>query len=135
MWTYAITAPYTFTEFEVPTPAASDLLEGEVLLRIMVGGICGSDLPYFKGNVAPFSQPNEDGRLHSMHGAPLHELVGEVVSSRDPSLHVGQLVVGWATKMNAISQYLVVNGSDVRAYGTDIDPAVAILLQPLACVM
>ena len=135
MWTYAITAPYTFTEREVPAPAAADLLEGEVLLRMMVGGICGSDLPYFKGNVAPFSQPGDDGRLNSMHGAPLHELVGEVISSRDPSLDVGQVVVGWATKLNAISEYLVVNGSDVRAFGSDISPAVAILLQPLACVI
>jgi L-iditol 2-dehydrogenase len=135
MWTYAVTAPYTFTQREVPAPLASDLLDGEVLLRIMVGGICGSDLPYFKGNVAPFSQPNEDGRMHSMHGAPLHELVGEVLSSRDPSLEPGQVVVGWATRLNAISEYLVVSGSDVRPFGTDLSPSVAIMLQPLACVI
>jgi threonine dehydrogenase-like Zn-dependent dehydrogenase len=102
----------------------------------MVGGICGSDLPYFKGRVMPFGGASAAGApADPPAGAPLHEVVGEVVSSKDDDLRTGSLVVGWASSMNAMAEYIVVNGRDVVAFPTEFSPSVAIMLQPLACVI
>jgi L-iditol 2-dehydrogenase len=37
--------------------------------------------------------------------------------------------------MNAMQEYIVVEGGDVHAFSSRLDPAVAIMLQPLACVV
>jgi L-iditol 2-dehydrogenase len=135
MWSYELTEPYKFSQVEAAAPAESDLLEDEVLLRVLVGGICGSDLPYFKGMISPLGTPSPTGRVRSPTGAPLHEVVGEVIASRCRSLEPGAVVVGWATRMNAISEIIIVRGSDVHEFGPDLSPSVAIMLQPLACVI
>lgn len=135
MWAYALNEPYKFNEIEIPVPAESELAAGEVLLRVLVGGICGSDLPFFKGMAPPYGTRSASGRLVPPPGAPLHEVVGEVVSSRDPSLAPGALAVGWATKHNAISEYIIASGDDLHAFGPGLSPSAAIMLQPLACVI
>lgn len=135
MWAYTLDEPYKFNKVEIPAPTESELAAGEVLLRVRVGGICGSDLPFFKGMESPYGTRSASGRVASPPGAPLHEVVGEVVSSRDPSLAPGVLAAGWATKHNAISEYIIVSGGDLHAFGPDLSPSVAIMLQPLACVI
>ena len=42
-----LTAPATWTPVEVPAPDPAALPDGEVLVRVLAGGICGSDLPAF----------------------------------------------------------------------------------------
>jgi threonine dehydrogenase-like Zn-dependent dehydrogenase len=135
MWAHTLTEPYKFHEIGLPEPAESELAAGEVLLRVRVGGICGSDLPYFKGTVPPYGTRLASGRVVPPPGAPLHEVVGEVVSSRDPSLEPGVLVVGWARRHNAIAEYIIACGSDLHAFGPGLSPSIAIMLQPLACVI
>lgn len=135
MWAYTLTEPYMFHEIELPAPAESELAAGEVLLRVRVGGICGSDLPFFTGMLPPYGTRSASGRVVPPPGAPLHEVVGEVVASRDPSLEPGVLVVGWATRHNAIAEYIIARGSDLHAFGPELSPSAAIMLQPLACVI
>ena len=136
MWSYTVTEPQTITERAVQAPAPNDLAAGEVLLRVLVGGICGSDLPFFRGKVMPAGiAPSGDVSADPLPGTPLHEVVGEVVASRDETLTPGAQVVGWATSMNAMSEYIVVNGLDVRAFAPGLSPSLAIVLQPLACVI
>jgi L-iditol 2-dehydrogenase len=136
MWTYELACPGKFNQIELPTLASSDLAEGDVLLRVLVGGVCGSDLPHFWGKPGPFTlEPSPDGRIRTSPGSPMHEVVGEVVSSRDDTLKVGALVVGWATRLNGLSEYIVVKGGDVHAFDPELSPSVAIMLQPLACVL
>ena len=131
-----MTEPHTISEQDVPPPTASDLGSGQALLRVMVGGICGSDLPYFKGKVLPFAFTSDDGGPPiPPPGTPLHEVVGEVMASRDDSLAVGAVVVGWASALNAMSEYIVVNATDVFEYSRAFSPSVAVMLQPLACVV
>jgi threonine dehydrogenase-like Zn-dependent dehydrogenase len=125
MWAYALRRPYEFEKLRVAAPSEADLGENEALLRVLVGGICGSDLPFFRG-MPPYS---------TLPGVPLHEVVGEVVASRDPALHPGSTVVGWATQRNALSELIVVRGGDVHPFAPDLSPSVAIMLQPLACVI
>jgi threonine dehydrogenase-like Zn-dependent dehydrogenase len=136
MWAYALGEPYKFERVELDVPGADDVPGAHVLVRTIVGGICGSDLPYFKGFVPPYGTPAPDGRgLLAPPGAPLHEIVGEIVHSKDPELREGQLVVGWASGMNGIAEYVVIRGDNLHAYGDHLEPATAIMLQPLACVI
>jgi len=61
----------------VPKPRAP---EGFALIRLLVGGICNTDLELQRG-------------YYGFSGTPGHEFVGEVVEARDPGL-VGRRVVG-----------------------------------------
>lgn len=49
MWCYRLVAPYTFERVTVPEPAPDRLRDGQVLLKFLAAGICGSDIPGFKG--------------------------------------------------------------------------------------
>lgn len=132
MWAYALVGPRTFVRQEVPAPAAENLQEGQVLLRPVVGGICGSDLPGFSGH----QTPARDGvRLDAclLPGFPLHEILGDVVASRATGLPEGSRVVGWG--WNALAEYVVGNSFELTTVEPDWDPAVAIMIQPLACVL
>src|SRR5947209_11791440 len=62
---------------EVPQPP---LGEGFALIRLLVGGICNTDLELRRG-------------YYGFTGIPGHEFVGEVVQAASPSL-VGKRVVG-----------------------------------------
>jgi len=118
----------------VPKPEAAALAEGEVLLRVLVGGICGSDLPYFAGGIHALFADLESAAAR-IPGYPMHELVAEVVASQDPTLEVGETVVGWATRSNALTEYVVNAGRHVSTYDSGFSTIEAITLQPLACVL
>lgn len=132
MWTQTLAGPARFERVEVPGPGPADLGPGQVLLRTVAGGLCGSDRPYFLG------APNPWGRslAHRDAGFPLHEIVGEVLASRDPGLEVGRLAVGWATGFDGLAELVVTEGESLWAFDpTVLDPVDAVLLQPLACVL
>lgn len=131
MWAQTIVGPYSCERIEVATPTESDLVPGQVLLRVLAAGICGSDLPAFRAG-ALLTAPHPTSPVA---GFPLHEVVGEVVLSRDPSLRVGVKVVGWATARNAAAEFAIVDGSGLAEYDETLTPTEAILLQPLACVV
>lgn len=135
MLAWSLQAPGRFGMREIPRPEPSDLAEGEILLRVLVGGICGSDLPYFAGRMHAL-MPGEDApNAARIPGYPLHEVVGEVVASRYEQLEAGTLAVGWATRSSALTEFVVNAGRDVFAYDPVFTPAEAITLQPLACVL
>src|SRR5580704_4823055 len=135
MWAQTLVGPATFELQDVEPPEESSLAEGDVLLRVLAGGICGSDLPYFKGapqlGAAVGPQPYRPARP----GFPLHEVVGEVVASRFADIEVGGRVVGWASRTDALSEYIIARGAGLGPYDPSLAPTTAILLQPLACVI
>lgn len=140
MKTHSLVAPTTFGRDEMPKPTEADLGEGDVLLKVLAGGICGSDLPYFRGIVgklaggeAAITPPNPG--FIAKPGAPMHETLGEVVATRSPHHRVGDRVVGWALSYEGLRPYLVVPGDAVLAYDERWTPDIAINLQPLACVL
>lgn len=132
MWAYALVGPRMFVKQEVPAPRAEDLQDGQVLLRPVVGGICGSDLPGFTGYQTP---ARADVRLDAalLPGFPLHEILGDVVASRAPGLPEGSRVVGWG--WSSLAEYVVGNGFELTTVEPGWDPALAIMIQPLACVL
>jgi L-iditol 2-dehydrogenase len=134
MWAQTLTAPRTFEPREVPAPTAGDLKQGEVLLRVLAGGVCGSDLPQFKGLKAS-SGILEGPWPPANPGAPMHEVVGEVIASQDASLEVGATVVGWASGFNAISEVVISRADGLYPYTLDLPATTGVLIQPLACVI
>lgn len=134
MWAQTLTAPRTFASTEVAAPTAADLKPGEVLLRVIAGGVCGSDLPEFKGLKA--APPAGDGPWAApAPGSPLHEVVGEVIATEASSLDVGMTVVGWATGFNAIAEVVISRADSLYPYTLSLPAATGVLIQPLACVI
>ena len=135
MWSQRMAGPRTFAMEELPAPTAADLGPGEVLLRVLAGGICGSDLPEFKGiKGTPSATPGGPwGAPRAGH--PMHEVVGEVIASNDAQLTPGTRVVGWASRFDAMQEVVISRGADLAPYDTSLRPSTAVLIQPLACVM
>lgn len=134
MWAYRLVAPYTFERRCLPEPSAGSLVDGQVLLRFTAAGICGSDLPGFRG--AKGRLPGDTGvNAAEMNGFPIHEIVGEVVATRHPAHRRGDRVVGWASGFDGLMEYVVADGEGVAAYDPALSPHHAVALQPLACVL
>ena len=135
MWAHSLVAPATFARVEVPSLTAADLADGQVLLRTLAGGICGSDLPYFRGLRPLFDLPSRHRYAAGIPGFPMHEVVGEILASRHPDRHPGERVVGWANTTDALAEFVVTGGTSVAPYDPRLAPETAVLLQPLACVL
>jgi threonine dehydrogenase-like Zn-dependent dehydrogenase len=73
-----LVAPGCFELVVVPAPGADTVGPGEALVRVLAGGVCGSDLPYFKGHL-PLWFGDRTAGVTSIPGFPLHEIVGEVL--------------------------------------------------------
>ncbi|MHC9297236.1 zinc-binding dehydrogenase [Mycobacterium sp. LTG2003] len=134
MWCYRLVAPYTFERTEVDRPAPDSLRDGHVLLRFLAAGVCGSDLPGFRGTQGKL--PGDTGRSAAeMNGFPIHEIVGEVLASRHPDHRPGDRVVGWASGFDGLMEHVVADGDGLAAYDPVLTPQLAVALQPLACVL
>lgn len=81
MKSIVINAPGKVEIAEVPMPVPK---RGEALLRILYGGICGSDLGSYRGTFAYFSYPRRPG----------HEFSAEIVEIEEnqQGLHRGDIV-------------------------------------------
>ena len=125
-WAYRLEGPMQFVRHVVEPPTASDLVDGEVLLRFRVGGICGSDLPRCRDDVLT-DEPAPFGRS-------LHEIVGDVVASR-ADLPPGERVVGWVASSNGLREFVPTAANELLAAPDELSDTDAVALQPLACVL
>ncbi|MGV0834841.1 zinc-binding dehydrogenase [Mycolicibacterium thermoresistibile] len=134
MWAYGLTAPYRFDRLEVPEPRPDALRDGQVLLRFLAAGVCGSDLPGFRGTQGRL--PGDTGpSTCEMPGFPIHEIAGEVFASRHPQHRPGDRVVGWASGFDGLQARVVADGDGLAGYHRTLEPRYAVALQPLACVL
>jgi L-iditol 2-dehydrogenase len=134
VWSYRIIAPYLFERTSIPERTPECLTDGQVLLRFMAAGLCGSDLPAFRG--ARGRLPGDDGTSAAERdGFPIHEVVGEVMASRHPDHRPGDRVVGWASGFDGMMERVVSDGDGLAPYDPALTPAQAVGLQPLACVL
>jgi len=134
VWSYRIIAPYLFERTTIADKTPECLADGQVLLRFLAAGVCGSDLPAFRG--AKGRLPGDDGRSGpEKDGFPIHEVAGEVIASRHPAHRPGDRVVGWASGFDGMMERVVTNGEGLAPYDPALTPAQAIGLQPLACVL
>ena len=126
MWAYRLEAPMRFARHEVDIPAEATLAPGQVLLRFLAGGICGSDMTRCRdGYVLDGPEP---------FGRSLHEIVGEVVASR-ADLDVGERVVGWVVDLCGLREYAPTSANELLPVPAGLGHAHAVTLQPLACVL
>ena len=134
MWAYRLKGPSQLELVETCSPVVQDIGDGQVLLRVLSGGICGSDLPFFKGyGSAPAEEPAPYASTPA--GFPLHEVVGEVVESRSANLPPGTDVVGWAEGSHGLAEFIVAEGNDLVPVQDALPPVKAVMAQPLACVI
>ncbi|MBV8789534.1 MAG: zinc-binding dehydrogenase [Mycobacterium sp.] len=134
MWSYRIIAPYVFERTTIPDKTPECLTDGQVLLRFLAAGVCGSDMPAFRG--AKGRLPGDDGTSAAeKDGFPIHEVVGEVIASRHPEHRPGDRVVGWASGFDGLMERIVSDGDGLAPYDPALTPAQAVGLQPLACVL
>jgi L-iditol 2-dehydrogenase len=134
VWSYRLIAPYVFERTVIPDKTPETLADGQVLLRFLAAGVCGSDLPPFRG--AKGRLPGDDGQSAAeKDGFPIHEIAGEVIASRHPEHRAGDRVVGWASGFDGMMEFVVSNGDGLAPYDPSLTPAQAIGLQPLACVL
>jgi L-iditol 2-dehydrogenase len=134
VWSYRIIAPYLFERTSIADKTPDCLADGQVLLRFLAAGVCGSDLPAFRG--ARGRLPGDDGpSAAEKDGFPIHEVAGEVIASRHPDHRPGDRVVGWASGFDGLMERVVSNGDGLAPYDPVLTPAQAIGLQPLACVL
>ncbi|WP_153505500.1 zinc-binding dehydrogenase [Cumulibacter manganitolerans] len=130
MWAKYVDRPRHVAGIDVEPPDPATLADGEVLLRFLVGGLCGSDGPRWRGHTHPFT-PGPGPHP----GTPMHEIVGEVVATRSRLHQVGDRVVGWADRFDGLQEYLATGEEAVLAYDESLTPVQALMLQPLACVI
>jgi threonine dehydrogenase-like Zn-dependent dehydrogenase len=134
IWAQRLEAPERFVRCEIDAPNPDLLADDQVLLQTTAGGICGSDLPLYRGKISPpGSWATSEG--FGKPGFPMHEVVGRVLASRHPDHRPGDRVVGWASGCDAIAEQVVSHGDLLVGYNPDLAPEVAVLLQPLACVL
>jgi L-iditol 2-dehydrogenase len=134
VWSYRIVAPYLFERTQIADKTPDCLTDGQVLLRFLAAGVCGSDLPAFRG--ARGRLPGDDGRSAAeKDGFPVHEVAGEVIGSRHPQHRPGDRVVGWASGFDGLMERVVSDGDGLAPYDPSLTPAQAVGLQPLACVL
>lgn len=134
MWSYRIVAPFQFERTSIAEKTPDCLAEGQVLLRFLAAGVCGSDMPAFRGVRGVL--PGDDGRSGAeKDGFPVHEVAGEVIASRHSRHRPGDRVVGWASGFDGLMERVVTDGNQVASYDPTLSPAQAIGLQPLACVL
>ncbi|HEY3687897.1 MAG TPA: zinc-binding dehydrogenase [Streptosporangiaceae bacterium] len=129
MWALRQPGPGRFVRVRVPRPVEADLRDGEVLLRLGAGAICGSDLPKFLGHVDP------DNPYTGLAGVPLHEIVGEVVASRAAGFPVGCRVVGIARTSHGLAEYLVNPASLLYRLTGGLDDVRSTIIQPVATIL
>jgi threonine dehydrogenase-like Zn-dependent dehydrogenase len=134
VWSYRIIAPYQFERTSIAEKTPENLADGQVLLRFLAAGVCGSDLPSFRG--AKGRIPGDDGpSAAEKDGFPIHEVAGEVIASRHPEHRPGDRVVGWASGFDGMMERVVSDGNGLAPYDPSLTPAQAVGLQPLACVL
>ncbi len=105
-----------------------------MLLQFLAAGVCGSDMPAFRGVRGLL--PGDHGRSGAeKDGFPIHEVVGEVIASRHDRHRPGDRVVGWASGFDGLMERVVTDGNQVTSYDPTLSPAQAVGLQPLACVL
>lgn len=102
------------------------LRPGEVRLEFLAGGICGSDTRAIADLV-------EDGGDSQAPIAPIHEVAGRVVDSKDDRLVCGQTVVG--TCLTGLASTLIEQADHLIPVPPSLSPTDAVAIQPISTVL
>ena len=124
-----ITGPQRLEFIDLPIPPAG---ESQVVVKLEVGSICGSDLPYFLLDKAHPSVAKEDLPLRPK--LSLHELVGTIYQSRSQRFKEGDRVLAIPVNFEGLAEYFIANESGAVLLPSG--PAEELVLsQPLGTVV
>lgn len=133
MWANVLVEPYRFERVEIDPPDSGVLGPGEVILKVLAGAICGSDVPAMQGTVSMHA--GDKGSLAANYpGFPMHEIVGEVVGSTG-ELTAGTRMVGWSKHNNGLAELIVADAASLHPVPPAGRAVHQTVLQPLACVL
>lgn len=127
-WSWDLTGPRTLTRGQVPTIPAEEVGPEQVLVRLTVAGVCGSDIGEYVEGVPAL-------RGQSPLGSPLHEVSGVVTASGTGRLPVGQRVVGMSTTHDALREQVLLPAEQVVALPDDLPERIGIVAQPTGTVL
>ena len=127
MWSYQVVAPGFVERVEVPDDSGQ-LQDGQVRLRLLVAGLCGSDMPRLNG--AKGLSPGG-----GLGGAPVHEAVGEVIESASPLFKRSQHVVGSLGPDASLSEVVTCPASSIIPVPDGFDDVEAVAIQPISTVL
>ena len=130
MWAQTILGPFTCGRIDVDHRAGPIWRRGQVLLRVLAAGICGSDLPAFRnGELAALPHGPAPAP-----GFPLHEVVGGSSSAGTRRCRSARTSSAGPPRATPPPSTPIVDGSGSWPTTRRYSPAEAIVLQPLACV-
>jgi len=120
-------APRHFSELDIPEPELPG--KGFIKVRHEASVICGTDIPYWRGDKSAQTFPLEPGR-------PIHESAGRVVESSSAMFEPGDHVVAMPMADQGLAEYYVCpeNEAVKTPKGCENDDA-AVLIQPLCTVL
>ncbi len=127
MWSYQVVAPGFVERVDVPDDSG-ELQEGQVRLRLLVAGLCGSDMPRLNG-----AWGMSDGG--GFGGAPVHEAVGEVIESASPLFKPSQHVVGSLGPDASLSEFVRCPASSIIPVPGGFEDVEAVAIQPISTVL
>lgn len=127
MWAYELSGPGFVQRAERPD-LSRPLAAGQIRLRFRAGGLCGSDMPLLQ-------RVKVDSVSGSHDGAPIHEIVGEVIESASDRLAPGQRVVGTGGAAAGLAEMFVESAQSFIPVPEDLSDAEAVPIQSVATVI
>jgi threonine dehydrogenase-like Zn-dependent dehydrogenase len=108
--------------------AGSDRMpaDGEVVVALETGCLCGSDIPYF-------SEAHD--RYPLATGLSLHEIVGTILESASPAYRRGDRVLAMPIGLRGLSEQLTIGDDRLVKIDDGLDNDRAVLGQPMATVL
>ena len=115
-------------EFEIVTTAIPIPSDGEVLVRVQLSSVCGSDLRRFDRVL-----PEEQYPLPMAH--PSHECAGVIVESRSDLYPEGQRVIALPFNSTGLAEYMAVPASRIIPLPDAGDLHTLLMCQHMGTVM
>jgi threonine dehydrogenase-like Zn-dependent dehydrogenase len=101
-------------------------VEGEALVSLETGCLCGSDIPYF-------SEAHD--RYPLAPGLSLHEIVGTIVESASAHFRKGDRVLAMPIGLRGLSEQLTIGDDRLVKLDDGLENDTAVLAQPMATVL
>jgi threonine dehydrogenase-like Zn-dependent dehydrogenase len=100
--------------------------DGEVIVEVETGCLCGSDIPFFSE-----AQP----RYPLTPGLSLHELIGRVTSTASPVFRAGDRVLAMPLGLLGCADKLLIGDNRLVPIDDELSNEAAVISQPMATVL